>query len=138
LTLPLYSLRSMGRNALHGTLPSEFSSLKRLNYLYSLSRTRHQTKIIELILNRYSDTNRFSGSLPASWSGMTSLSDVFFDLNLLEGSLPSEWSQLTFITRMWVSSFLELFISLKLTILSFLDLSPGTKFLAPCQPSGVP
>lgn len=43
----------------------------------------------------YGSSNAFSGSLPASWSSLTAVSQLFLQSNALTGTLPAAWSTLS-------------------------------------------
>lgn len=48
-----------------------------------------------LSLCRHLGGNRFSGTLPSSWMGLTRLEEVHLRSNELTGTLPASWARLT-------------------------------------------
>lgn len=87
------SFLSLRYNALTGSVPSDFASLKQLRYLY-LQHNRLSGVIPGVLFSMPNlfrldlAGNRFSGAIPLGFNNLTNLATLFLQGNQLTGSIP--------------------------------------------------
>eukprot|EP00429_Kryptoperidinium_foliaceum_P011589 CAMPEP_0176035348 /NCGR_PEP_ID=MMETSP0120_2-20121206/17482_1 /TAXON_ID=160619 /ORGANISM="Kryptoperidinium foliaceum, Strain CCMP 1326" /LENGTH=255 /DNA_ID=CAMNT_0017368697 /DNA_START=348 /DNA_END=1115 /DNA_ORIENTATION=- len=108
----LTNMAGMGvqRNNLQGSLPSSFSQMTYLHWLWLYSNQFTGTlpsqwggKMPDLQLF-FCNNNEISGTLPSEWGEMTRMERFFLDNNNINGRLPSSYGQMRGLKQIWLNS----------------------------------
>lgn len=96
--LPQMEILNLASNNLTGSIPGDYSLLRRLRALYAYSNSLTGTLPLQLgVLAKLEvldlSSNRLQGSLPAAWHGMESMQALKMHYNRLTGQLPEHWGQ---------------------------------------------